>query len=64
MSMANGTKRPPAEHANPGAALSQGGTRTHSVLIVDDEYGVSLKSADVTTIKTVGDIIELVVSKA
>jgi len=32
--------------------------------IVDDEYGVSLKSADVTTIKTVGDIIELVVSKA
>jgi len=38
--MANGTRRPPAEHANPGAALSQGGTRAHSVLIVDDEYGV------------------------
>ncbi|MCW3014869.1 MAG: phosphopantetheine-binding protein [Solirubrobacterales bacterium] len=32
--------------------------------IVDDEYGVSLKSTDVTTIKTVGDIIELIVSKA
>ncbi|MCW2998130.1 MAG: phosphopantetheine-binding protein [Solirubrobacterales bacterium] len=32
--------------------------------IVDDEYGVSLKSSDVTTIKTVGDIIELIVSKA
>ncbi|MCW2959438.1 MAG: phosphopantetheine-binding protein [Solirubrobacterales bacterium] len=32
--------------------------------IVDDEYGVSLKSTDVTKIKTVGDIIELVVSKA
>jgi acyl carrier protein len=32
--------------------------------IIDDEYGVSLKSTDVTTIKTVGDIIELIVSKA
>ena len=32
--------------------------------IVDDEYGVSMKSSDVTKIKTVGDIIELIVSKA
>jgi acyl carrier protein len=32
--------------------------------IVDDEYGVSMKSTDVTKIKTVGDIIELIVSKA
>lgn len=32
--------------------------------IVDDEYGVSMKSSDVTAIKTVGDIVELIVSKA
>lgn len=32
--------------------------------IVDDEYGVSLKSSDVTSIKTVGDIIALIVAKA
>lgn len=32
--------------------------------IVDDEYGVSMKSSDVSKIKTVGDIIALIVSKA
>jgi len=32
--------------------------------IVDDEYGVTLKSSDVTSIKTVGDIIAIVVAKA
>ncbi len=32
--------------------------------IVDDEYGVTLKSSDVTAIKTVGDIVELIVAKA
>lgn len=32
--------------------------------IVDDEYGVSMKSSDVSNIKTVGDIIDLIVSKA
>lgn len=31
--------------------------------IVDDEYGVSMKSSDVSKIKTVGDIIALIVSK-
>lgn len=32
--------------------------------IVDDEYGVSMKSSDVSTIKTVGDIVSLIVAKA
>ncbi len=32
--------------------------------IVDDEYGVSMKSSDVTKIKTVGDIVDLIVAKA
>lgn len=32
--------------------------------IIDDEYGVSMKSTDVTAIHTVGDIIDLIVSKA
>jgi acyl carrier protein len=32
--------------------------------IVDDEYGVTMKSSDVTGIKTVGDIIDLIVAKA
>jgi acyl carrier protein len=32
--------------------------------IVDDEYGVSMKSSDVSNIKTVGDIVSLIVSKA
>lgn len=31
--------------------------------VVDDEYGVTLKSSDVSTIKTVGDIVELIVAK-
>ncbi|WP_354698756.1 Acyl carrier protein [Paraconexibacter sp. AEG42_29] len=31
--------------------------------IVDDEYGVSMKSSDVSKIKTVGDIVALIVSK-
>lgn len=32
--------------------------------IVDDEYGVTLKSSDVSNIKTVGDIVALIVAKA
>lgn len=32
--------------------------------IVDDEYGVTMKSSDVTGIRTVGDIIDLIVAKA
>ncbi len=32
--------------------------------IVEDEYGVELKGDDVKDVKTVGDVIDLVVSKA
>ena len=32
--------------------------------IVEDEFGVSLKGADVTELKTVGDALDLVVSRA
>ncbi len=32
--------------------------------IVDDEYGVSMKSSDVSKINTVGDIVSLIVAKA
>ena len=32
--------------------------------IVDEEYGVQLKGADMKSIKTVGDAIDLVVSRA
>ncbi len=32
--------------------------------IIEDEYGVQLKGDDVAKIKTVGDAIELVVSRA
>lgn len=38
--MANFTKRPSTEHAPAGGGVGTGGTRAHSVLIVDDEYGV------------------------
>ncbi|MCW3040442.1 MAG: phosphopantetheine-binding protein [Solirubrobacterales bacterium] len=31
--------------------------------IVDDEYGVTMKSSDVSKIKTVGDIVALIVAK-
>jgi len=32
--------------------------------IVEDEYGVELKGDDVKDVKTVGDVIDLVVAKA
>jgi acyl carrier protein len=32
--------------------------------IVDDEYGVTMKSSDVSKIKTVGDIVAVIVAKA
>jgi acyl carrier protein len=32
--------------------------------IVDDRYGISLKDADVTEIKTVGDAVDLIASRA
>ena len=32
--------------------------------IVEDEYGVELKGDDVKNVKTVGDVIDLVVAKA
>ncbi len=31
--------------------------------VIDDEYGVTLKSSDVSKIKTVGDIVDLIVAK-
>jgi acyl carrier protein len=33
-------------------------------LIVEDEYGVELKGDDVKDVKTVGEVIDLVVAKA
>ena len=32
--------------------------------IVEDEFGVSLKGADVSELKTVGDALDLIVSRA
>ena len=37
---------------------------TEIAQIIDEEYGVELKGDDAKNIKTVGDVVELVVSRA
>ncbi len=32
--------------------------------LIDDEYGVTIKSADMTSLKTVGDVIDFVAAQA